>query len=361
MSAQIKWVPPVELTVDRDGDSDRVDPDSNAPPILLSGELQDGDDVRDFSSSDEQAEYSQDLNEKEADDWSSRGEGRAFRWFVLLSLLFLIAVVVEDTILFLAEQFARHTILGWGFSLVATGVGLALLVVIVREIGHFRSLRKINTLQIQATDLRHEGCCGNAVRFAAGVMKFYKNRRDLDAGWQRFHDSLDSNLGDREILTLFSSNVLLVLDKKAYDIVVKDASVAALLTALSPMAWLDALLFFWRNVRMIRHIAACYGFRPGFVGSIVLVKEVLKGMVASAATDFLTDEAAESVGSSVTAVLFAKVGQGMANGLLTARLGVQAMRLCRPVPFLPEESPSLRRVRGEMMDQVKKRLATGDR
>ena len=158
-------------------------------------------------------------------------------------------------------------------------------------------------------------------------------------------------------MAIFSANVLATLDKHVYDIVVKNSAIAALLTAMSPMAWLDALLFSWRNIRMIRQIAVHYGFRPGFVGTIKLVKQVLQGMMLSAAADFITDEAAETVGSSVAAILFAKAGQGMANGLLTARLGVQAMRLCRPIPFLPEENPSLRRVRAEMVEQVKNKLS----
>ncbi|MBF0455015.1 MAG: TIGR01620 family protein [Magnetococcales bacterium] len=355
MSAQVKWVPPIELAVDQalsEGGTSK-----KAAPILLSAELREGDTLlsREQEDSCEEAEL---LSDGEAWGEERRVEKSrsSFRWFVSLGFLFLLAVVVQDTVLFLEGQFIRHPALGWSFSLLASGAGLALSFLIVREIRTFRSVKQVQKLQNQATLLRQEGCYGKGVRFATGIMDSYKERQSVAAGWQQFQDVVDVNLGDREILALFSSHVLIELDKKAYDIVVKNATISALLTAISPMAWLDAMLFFWRNVRMMRQIAHCYGFRPGFFGSLLLTQEVLQGMVASAATDFLTDEAAESIGSSVTAVLFAKAGQGMANGLLSARLGVQAMRFCRPIPFLVEEKPSLRRVRSEMIDQVKKRL-----
>jgi putative membrane protein len=359
MSAQIKWTPPTMLPVEQ-GERAEHQVDSrhdNVTPIMLPGELQDGDDV--ISESSSNAESRDTVSEVAG--WQDSGnmsgkKNRAFRWFIFLSLLFMLAVTVEDTILFITEQFARNSVLGWGFSLIAGGVGLALMILVVREIASYRALGKVHALQNRASKLRLDGGYGHGVRFSTTMMKFYKGREELEPGWKQFQDNLDSNLGDREVLTLFSANVLVTLDRKAYDIVVENSSIAALLTALSPMAWLDALLFLWRNVRMVRQIATCYGFRPGFMTSISLVKQVLAGMVVSATTDFLTNEAVESVGNSVTAVLFAKAGQGMANGLLSARIGIQAMRLCRPVAFCAEENPSLKRVRGKVIERVKNRM-----
>ncbi|MBF0358192.1 MAG: DUF697 domain-containing protein [Magnetococcales bacterium] len=352
MSAQVKWEPPALFTVDR-SDSSPVstrETEPNITPLLLSGELQDGDDIIDDPAAPVEI----------ADSWMEEGPKKqrkgVFNWFITLSLLFLTAVVVQDTVLFLTEQFARSLVLGLAFALLAGGAGLALLILAFKEVVSLRSVKKVHNLQKQSRKLYRENSHGNGIRFSSGIMKLYKSRKDLDSGWQKFQDSTDSNFSDREVLSLFSNSVLIDLDKKAYGIVVNNSSVAALLTAISPMAWLDALLFFWRNVRMVRQIAICYGFRPGFIGSIVLIQEVLQGVVASATADFITDEVADSVGSSVTAVLFAKAGQGMANGLLSARVGVQAMRLCRPVVFLPNENPSLKLVRAEMIKQVKNRL-----
>jgi putative membrane protein len=355
MSAQVEWEPPAIFTVgENDGSAKKTTtPQHNITPLLLSGELQEGDDVVEESVTPiEEVEKAQEYVVERA----KRQKNRVFRWFIALSLFFLSAVVVQDTVLFVTSQFSRHIILGWLFSVVAGGVGVTLLVLIFRELRSYRSIQKINSSQNQGIKLCRNNTHGNAVSFTTGIMKIYEDRKELYEGWHSFQDSIDINLQDREIMDLFSKNVLSKLDKKAYDIVVENSSVAALLTALSPMAWLDALLFFWRNVRMVRQIAKCYGFRPGFFGSITLMQEVIAGMVASATTDFVTDEVAESLSNSVTAVLFAKAGQGMANGLLSARVGVQAMRFCRPVAFQTHENPSLKKVRSEMMKIIKNKI-----
>ncbi|MBF0381022.1 MAG: DUF697 domain-containing protein [Magnetococcales bacterium] len=354
MSAQVEWEPPALFTVGKDDKPGKKQSgqQSNVSPLLLPGELQEGDDIIEDPPLKEEIKKAREYVAQRA----KRQKNRVFRWFVGLSLLFLSAVVVQDTVLFVAGQFTMHPILGWLFALVAGGVGVTLLLLTFRELRAYSSINKVHSLQIQGAKLCRDNAHGNAVTLSTGIMKFYKNRKELDQGWHSFQDSLDVNLQDREILDLFSKNVLCVLDKKAYNIVVENSSVAALLTALSPMAWLDALLFFWRNVRMVRQIAACYGFKPGFFGSITIMQEVLAGMVASATTDFITDEVAETVGSSVTTALFAKAGQGMANGLLSARVGVQAMRLCRPIAFQSHENPSLKIVRAQMMKIIKKKI-----
>jgi putative membrane protein len=38
--------------------------------------------------------------------------------------------------------------------------------------------------------------------------------------------------------------------------------------------------------------------------------------------------------------LSARLGEGVLNGLLTARLGIAAIDVCRPAPFIYEDRPS---------------------
>lgn len=376
MNSQSNWITPIELIVTPQDSpvADVKKVKSGRGPIELPGHLEEGDNVLSFAEclqdegggkQGQTGSSSQDASESglvtvAADREEivlSSGRIRPFLWFLALTLLFLTAVVVQDTILFVESQFSRHLILGWGFALVAGGAGVALLWVTLEEWTRLRSLRRVQSKRDQAIQMRQADCHGQAIPYATEIMKGYGERPELQAGWKQFQDGSHASLTDREILTLFSSQVLVGLDKKAYDLVVMGASTSALMTALSPMAWLDATLFLWRNVRMMRQIAVCYGFRPGFFGSVSLLKEVMAGMVASATADLLTGEAVESVGGSVTSMLFAKAGQGLANGLLSARIGIQTMRLCRPVPFLPEENPSLKRVRNEMMAHVKERMS----
>ena len=40
----------------------------------------------------------------------------------------------------------------------------------------------------------------------------------------------------------------------------------------------------------------------------------------------------------------ARLGEGVLNGLLTARIGLSAMAVCRPMPYQAEKAPNLRKV-----------------
>ncbi|HYD29498.1 MAG TPA: DUF697 domain-containing protein, partial [Azospirillaceae bacterium] len=63
--------------------------------------------------------------------------------------------------------------------------------------------------------------------------------------------------------------------------------------------------------------------------------------------------AVEALSGSLAAAVSTRVGQGLVNGLLTARVGVTAMHLCRPVAFSPENRPSLGRIRRELLSVPK--------
>ena len=43
------------------------------------------------------------------------------------------------------------------------------------------------------------------------------------------------------------------------------------------------------------------------------------------------------------------IGEGVLNGLMTARFGLAAIAVCRPLPFLREEPPRLGDVAGELL------------
>ena len=58
-----------------------------------------------------------------------------------------------------------------------------------------------------------------------------------------------------------------------------DVQGSGISTALSPSGRLDALIVFWRNIRLIMRIAETYGVRPGPYGSYRLVSRVVANMV----------------------------------------------------------------------------------
>ncbi|MNP81160.1 hypothetical protein D3C76_1794490 [compost metagenome] len=55
----------------------------------------------------------------------------------------------------------------------------------------------------------------------------------------------------------------------------------------------------------------------------------------------------------LAARLSTRAAQGIGAGLLTARLGIKAMELCRPLPWMDGDKPRLGDFRGQLIAQLK--------
>lgn len=65
-------------------------------------------------------------------------------------------------------------------------------------------------------------------------------------------------------------------------------------------------------------------------------------MVATGAVAVGDDMIEPFVGGSLVGKLSRRFGEGLVNGALTARVGVAAMEVCRPLPFTAVPRPRVR-------------------
>jgi len=103
-------------------------------------------------------------------------------------------------------------------------------------------------------------------------------------------------------------------------------------TALSMNGTMDAFIVLWRQVNMVSRIGKIYYGRPGPLGSMKLVAEVIGATVASAYLDDLTDAAGGMLTSLLGGVAGTVAGpmvNGTANALVTVRVGYLAKARCR--------------------------------
>ncbi len=54
-------------------------------------------------------------------------------------------------------------------------------------------------------------------------------------------------------------------------------------------------------------------------------------------------------GTSITSIISSKLSQDIVSGILTAKIGVHAMNICRPIPFTGENQPSLASMKMEIL------------
>ena len=100
-----------------------------------------------------------------------------------------------------------------------------------------------------------------------------------------------------------------------------------------PLALVDVIVTLITNLRMIRKIAEIYGGRSGFFGSWRLTLLVLAHVMATGAVAIGDDLISSLAGGSILAKFSRKFGEGVINGALTARVGIAAIQLCRPLAF----------------------------
>lgn len=274
----------------------------------------------------------------------ARTRNAAARWLIRFGILFLILVIGVDAYSYLSVQFERSLTLGLVLSMALAGVVLTLLWLVGREIRDYRRLQEVSELRRLAEAALAEPGQGQAKKLVQRFADLYRTQPILQRRLSQFEESIADYHTNGEILDRFGRVVIKPMDAQAYAIINRYAVDTAIVTAISPFAALDVLLSLWRNTRMIRAIASHYGVRPGFTGSLTLLKYVLQNLVTAGASHYVSDALAEAMGSDLVGKLSQRFSQGVINGLMTVRLGLMAAEQCRPLPFQPEDKHNFRQL-----------------
>jgi len=286
---------------------------------------------------------------------TSRHHSLGLRWFWRSLLAFFLLLGSYEGVLLVQQVWLEQALIG----VLLSGLLLAVFVIGGWQIWKiWKSLQQIKTVSLwqqRAAQMEEHRVDGAAHQMVGEIRHYYEEQAIRLDHWAVFQRQLDNIHANGEALDLFSTRVLSSLDKKAQQVVVQRASEAGVMVAMSPLAFLDMLLVLWRNTQMIREIAAIYGFFPGRVGQWCLLRRVFHNLLYAGVSELVSDAGAELLGGKVSAIVSAKVAQGVGVGVFTARLGLQTMRLCRPLPYR-QDAPRLSDIRREIMGSVKSLL-----
>ena len=72
-----------------------------------------------------------------------------------------------------------------------------------------------------------------------------------------------------------------------------------------------------------------------------MLRRVFLSLVATGAVALTDDMMGSFAGGGILSKLSRRFGEGVVNGALTARIGVAAMEICRPLPFVAGERPGV--------------------
>ena len=277
--------------------------------------------------------------------------GRGLRWgsiFVgaLSGLIGLLASIwLYDYVLALL---ARDDWIGWlAIGLIALVV-LALLMIILREAAGLARLGRLGKIRDEADSAARQNDKMLAIDVADRLKRLYAGRKDLAWGLKRLaeheHDIMDAG----ELMRLTERTLVGPLDPFARTIVASSAKRVSVVTAVSPGALIDMLFVGAENLRMLRRLATLYGARPGTLSLLKLARMVVTHIMLTGGIALGDDVIQQMVGHGLTAKLSARLGEGLFNGALTTRIGIAAIDVCRPLPYLEVQRPRFRELVAEV-------------
>lgn len=280
---------------------------------------------------------------------------RRFSLFALAgSLAFGLAVLAATNfVLALFDDLASRTpALGWAAAALAGLLGVVLVILALREWLAIRRLDSVEALRARAL-AAYRADDREAARRAVGDLAQHF-ARDPTSEAQRLEakEHARSIIDGADLIRIGERLLLSRRDLEASEAIIAAAKRVSVVTALSPRAWFDVVFVLAQSIRLVRRIAELYGARPGGLGAVRLYRRVFGHLVITGGVAATESVLSQALGAGVVARLSAKLGEGVLNGILTARIGLAALEVLRPFPHLSAPPPRLgdiaaRLVRGD--------------
>ncbi|MEJ0093591.1 MAG: TIGR01620 family protein [Methylocella sp.] len=242
------------------------------------------------------------------------------------------------------DLFDRAPALGVVGLALACLAALALFVLVGREVAGVLRQRRIAELHIGLAQAREADDFKEARRLVGELSSLYAARPETALARGHLRDLAHDIVDGRDLIDIAERTLVIPLDAQVQQEIASAAKRVSMVTALAPKAIIDVLFVIAQAIRLIRRISMLYGGRPGLLGFLKLLRSIGAHIAITggmAAGDSILQQL---VGHGIAAKLSARLGEGVLNGLLTARVGLSAMAVCRPMPYAIGRAPGVRDV-----------------
>ncbi|WBU57977.1 YcjF family protein [Paracoccus sediminicola] len=272
---------------------------------------------------------------------AGRGPSKLTRFFFNTGVALFTFLISVSALNYISGLMERWPVLGW------IGVGLfalftvAVLAMAWREYRAWGRFAQIDHIHREAGLALSKSDLEGARQVAAQLDRIYAERPEMKWGRanmaERGRDALDA----KTLLMLAETQLMAPLDQEARREIEAASRTVATATALIPLTFADVAAALLANLRMIRRMAEIYGGRAGAVGGWRLARTVMTHLVATGAVAAGDDLIHTVAGGGMLSKLSRRFGEGIVNGALTARVGIAAMEVCRPLPFIAQPRPKV--------------------
>ncbi len=268
-------------------------------------------------------------------------------WSALSGLVFLaLGLAVTNLV---EDLYARAPWLGAiGLALAIVG-GLALLVVMLREIIGLARLATVESLRQRALAVIESDDRDGGRALVDDMLSLTRRIPRLARARARIEGHRADIIDGRDLVRMAERELMSPLDIEARRLVVAASKRVSVVTAISPRAVVDMVFVLINALGLVRRLAVLYGGRPGALGVLRLLRQVVSHLALTGGVSLTDSVVQQVIGHGVAARLSARLGEGMINGLLTARLGLLTIDLVRPLPFHELPRPALNDLAGTLL------------
>lgn len=269
------------------------------------------------------------------------GPSRLTRFFINTGVALFTFLLSVAALRYLSDLLNTYPLLGWvGITLMVlfciAALGMAL-----REFRAWSRFARIDGINRAAGAALASGDVAAARAVVGQLTHLYRGRSELEWGRKRLAEQRRDAYDAATLLAAAEAELLAPLDQQARREIEAAARTVAAATALIPLALADVVAALAANLRMIRRMAEIYGGRAGAVGGWRLARTVMTHLVATGAVAAGDDLIHTVAGGGILARVSKRFGEGVVNGALTARVGIAAMEVCRPLPFIQQPRPKV--------------------
>ncbi len=236
-----------------------------------------------------------------------------------------------------ARLMASDSWFGWvAVTLVAIG-GVGFMLWCGWEIVALRKLGRVDAIR----SLARTALGGDRAAAAAVIAEMRRLRAGDTTLFRRLEAEEDAVRDPADLLAMLESTVQRPVDAACRAAIAATARRTALITAISPFALLDMVATMALNLRMIRRVAEIQAGRPGLFATLALIRRTVAALLIAGGVEAIDDYVGAFAGSGLVRSLGKRAGEGAINGLMTIRIGIAAMRVCRPLPYLRDKPPGM--------------------
>lgn len=273
--------------------------------------------------------------------------GGGWFWPLAGSLLSLVVSVAAYD--YLTGLIAEYPAIGWLALALTLMLAAVVLGQVVREVWAIRKLARIDRFRAAALAATALTDASAARRVSEDLDAFYAGRPEMKWSRELLAEQRAGLLDPDAVIAATERTLMAPLDAAARREIEAASRAVAAATAVIPLALVDVLAAASQNIRMIRRIAEVYGAHAGLFGSLRLLREVASHLLATGAVAVGDDLIGSVAGGHVFARLSRRFGEGVVNGALTARVGIAAMEVCRPLPFAALDRPKVSNIIGRAL------------